>query len=105
MADLDVFMISSKTEGLGTSILDAFACRVPVVATAAGGIPELVEHKKTGLLVAIKDAKALAESILLLNEDRVLRESLSRAAWDKVQTFSKEQTAIKTLKEYQSLFV
>ena len=47
----DVFVMSSVTEGLGTSLLDAMACGKPVVATAAGGIPEVVEDGLTGLLV------------------------------------------------------
>ena len=51
-----MFLITSETEGLGTSIIDAFACKVPVVATRAGGIPEIVEHEKSGLLADTKDA-------------------------------------------------
>lgn len=61
---LDLFVMSSKEEGLGTSVLDAMACGIPVVATAAGGIPEMVRHEETGLLVPIGDAVALAFSIL-----------------------------------------
>ena len=47
----DIFVLSSTTEGLGTSLLDAMACGKPIVATAAGGIPEVVEDGVTGLLV------------------------------------------------------
>ena len=45
----DVFVMSSETEGLGTSILDAMACGKPVVGTSTGGIPEVVEDGVTGL--------------------------------------------------------
>ena len=48
----DLFAMSSVTEGLGTSLLDAMACERPIVATQAGGIPEIVEDGVTGLLVA-----------------------------------------------------
>ena len=47
----DVFAMSSVTEGLGTSLLDAMACKTPIVATRAGGIPEIVEDGVNGLLV------------------------------------------------------
>src|SRR5690606_2850452 len=50
MRELHMFLITSRTEGLGTSILDAFASDVPVVATRAGGIPEIVHHGESGLL-------------------------------------------------------
>ncbi len=49
----DVFLMTSRQEGLGSSILDAFSYRVPVVATAAGGIPEIVKHQETGLLAEV----------------------------------------------------
>ena len=45
----DIFVMSSVTEGLGTSLLDAMACGKPIVATTAGGIPEVVEDGETGL--------------------------------------------------------
>ena len=54
LPELDIFLMTSKTEGLGSSILDAYACKVPVVATIAGGIPEIVLHEKTGLLTEIQ---------------------------------------------------
>ena len=61
---LDAFVLSSKEEGLGTSVLDAMACRVPVVATAGGGIPEMVKDGETGRLVAARDPRALAAAIV-----------------------------------------
>src|SRR5438067_376414 len=62
----DLFVMSSVTEGLGTSLLDAMACARPIVATSAGGIPEIVESGVTGTLVPPRDAHALAGAIVLL---------------------------------------
>lgn len=60
LSALDLFVLPSLTEGLGSSILDAFSLEVPVVATRAGGIPELVADGRTGRLVAPGDAAELA---------------------------------------------
>jgi glycosyltransferase involved in cell wall biosynthesis len=63
LSALDLFVLSSRTEGLGSTILDAFCLGVPVVASAAGGIPDLVEDGRTGRLAPPEDARALAEAI------------------------------------------
>lgn len=76
----DVFVMSSCMEGLGSIVLDAFAANVPVAATAGGGIPELVRNGRTGLLVPVGDAAALADSILQLLADDNLRAQLSSSA-------------------------
>lgn len=103
LADLDLFLITSKTEGLGTSILDAFACKVPVLATKAGGIPELVIDQKTGLLREVKDVESLSKAALLLQKDKELSTRLITNASEKLIEFSKQNTAQQTLKVYQSL--
>lgn len=103
LPELDVFLITSKTEGLGTSILDAFASKIPVVATEAGGIPELVIHKKTGLLAPIKNHKVLAEHVRMILDEPALRISLIENAYSFVQQFSKEETARKTLEVYREI--
>lgn len=61
---IDVFCLSSHMEGLGTSLLDAMCFARPVVATAAGGIPEAVDDGVTGRLVPPRDAEALATALL-----------------------------------------
>ena len=57
MKTADIFVMSSVMEGLGTSLLDAMACARPIVATDTGGIPEVVVHEETGLLVPPRDAE------------------------------------------------
>jgi len=66
------FCLSSRLEGLGTSLLDAMAFGLPVVATAAGGIPEAVEDGVSGRVVSPRDPAALAEALadVLADEDR-----------------------------------
>lgn len=103
LADLDLFFISSKTEGLGTSILDAFAAKVPVLATAAGGIPELVKDGKTGILRDIKSTEALADAILYLKSNRGAANNLALNALEWVKKFDKTNTAKETYKHYQEV--
>lgn len=61
----DVYVSSSWSEGLGTSILEALACEVPVVATMAGGAAEMVLPGETGYLVPCRDAEALGDAIVM----------------------------------------
>lgn len=102
LADLDIFLMPSKTEGLGTSILDAFATKTPVVATRAGGIPESVIHEKTGLLAEIGDEKQLSECIERFVDSMDLRNRLTENAYQfLLDNFTKEKVADKTLAVYQ----
>lgn len=103
LPELDLFLITSKTEGLGTSVLDALACGVPVVATSAGGIPEIITHGVDGLLCPPEDDDALAQAVLKLCRDTALAKSLSAAGLEKVKQFSKAATAQKTLEVYDEV--
>lgn len=100
MPSLDFFLMTSKEEGLGTSVLDAFASGVPVVATAAGGIPEMVIHEQTGLLAPIGDAKELSACLNRLMADAALRERIISSAKEKVREFSMKETASRTFQVY-----
>ena len=103
LPELDLFLMTSETEGLGTSVLDAFACKVPVVATVAGGIPELVKDGETGLLAEVKNAKQLAEKVALMINKQHLRQKLVMNAFEFVQKFTTRQTANLTLGIYIKL--
>lgn len=85
---LDLFALSSKEEGMGSALLEAMAMGLPVAATAAGGIPEAVEHGRTGLLSPVGDAGALAASMERLLLDRRLAASLGEAGRERVRGFS-----------------
>jgi glycosyltransferase involved in cell wall biosynthesis len=78
---LDVFVLSSKNEGLGSSILIAMALKVPVVATSAGGTVEAVKDGETGILVPPSNPQAFAEAILRVVKERELRERITESAY------------------------
>lgn len=69
LAAMDIVTLASHHEGLGTSLLDAMAMARPVVATAVGGIPEIVVDGETGRLVPPRDPAALADALLALIAD------------------------------------
>ena len=78
--DLDVVVLSSLNEGTPVSLIEAMAAGKAVVATRVGGVPDVVEDGKTGLLVPPKNPKALADAILRLLNDDDLRRSLGERA-------------------------
>jgi len=77
--DLDVLVVSSRNEGTPVSAIEAMAAGCPVVATRVGGLPDLIDDGRTGILVAPDDATALSEAIdgVLTDQNRksVLREA------------------------------
>jgi glycosyltransferase involved in cell wall biosynthesis len=103
LPELSVLLVTSLAEGLNTTILDAFACKVPVVATETGGIPEIVHHRETGLLAAIKNSGMLAEMTSLLLEDVVLRKRLVENAFQNLSRFSVEEMALQTARLYEDV--
>jgi glycosyltransferase involved in cell wall biosynthesis len=97
----DLFAMSSVTEGLGTSLLDAMACARPIVATTAGGIPEIVQDGATGLLVPPRDAAALASAIVRALKDAALRKRFADAGFARVQErFTVERMVAETARVY-----
>jgi glycosyltransferase involved in cell wall biosynthesis len=104
MSSLDLFVLSSHLEGLGSSLLDAMACRLPVVATMVGGIPEVVIHRETGLLVPPRDPDALAEAILKLYLDRTFGSRLGERGYEVAhEKFSAEVMAGRIVALYEKL--
>jgi glycosyltransferase involved in cell wall biosynthesis len=80
MAKTDIFVMSSILEGQPLAVIEAMAYGCPIVATAVGGVPEVIEDGVNGLLCAPRDPNCLSEKICALIEDPVLRETLGRAA-------------------------
>lgn len=101
---LDLFVLSSSEEGLGTSILDAMACGVPVVATDAGGISEMVTDGETGLLTPIRDPSALASAVVRMVRDADLRARVTAAAANRVrERFTVDRMVEGNLRVYEEL--
>lgn len=103
-ADADLFVMSSTQEGLGTSILDAMALGIPVVATAAGGIPEMLESG-CGVLVSPGDAKAMAGEVTALLTDSAAREKIRAAQNAAIDSWSDTRMAESVREVYRSLSV
>jgi glycosyltransferase involved in cell wall biosynthesis len=98
----DVFVMSSVTEGLGTSLLDAMAAGKPIVATTAGGMPEVVADGRTGILVPPRDHEAMAAAIVTLLTDEAARATMGAAGLARVRTmFSAERMVQDTLAVYR----
>lgn len=100
---LDIFLITSRTEGLGTSVLDAMAASCPVVATAAGGIPELVTHEESGLLAQVGSSDGLAGALNRMLKEPDLRERCIRAGLEVAERHDKASTAARTIRIYEEI--
>lgn len=99
-----VFVLPTRSEGLGISVLEAMSMGVPVIATAVGGIPELVRHNHTGILVRRDDYGAIARSVRQLLRDKERAEAMRRAAFDNAtRNFSSESMFQRTLEIYQQV--
>ncbi len=81
----DLFVMSSETEGLGTSLLDAMAAGKACIGTRVGGIPEVIDDGVTGLLVPPHDPPALAGAIVRLLKDGALRARMGEAGLERVE--------------------
>ena len=105
LKEVDILCFSSiEPESFGRAIIEAQACGVPVVATRMGGVVDIIEHGKTGLLVMPKDTEAMAQEVMHLMENPHLGEQYTRAAQDKIkEKYLLKHMAEATLQVYEEL--
>ncbi|MDY0132237.1 MAG: glycosyltransferase [Desulforegulaceae bacterium] len=103
LKNFDIFILSSKTEGLGTSLMDAMSAGIPSLCCKSGGIPELVDDGVNGLLVEKESPELLAVKIIELYENKNLREKLGINSRKKSKQFSIDFTVKKNIELYEKL--
>jgi len=103
MSEADIFAIPSLVEPFGLVALEAMACGRPIVATRVGGLAEILEEGKTGLMMEPGNAEALADAIVRLINHNKLRLRLSRNAREEVKRYNWETIGQEYLKAYSTL--
>jgi glycosyltransferase involved in cell wall biosynthesis len=104
LSQIDIFILPSLYEGLGVAVLEAMAAGKPVIASAVGGLPELVVDAVTGILVAPKDVAGFAGAIARLAGDRSLAREMGRNGAARARAeFSLEAMAAKNEAFYYQL--
>ncbi|MDD5155237.1 MAG: lipopolysaccharide heptosyltransferase II [Candidatus Omnitrophica bacterium] len=103
LSNLDLLVMATTTqEAFGRVIVEAQACGVPVVATKVGGVVDVIDDGKTGLLVPAADPESMAEAILKVYKDKELSAGFAEAAYKKVQEEYNVELMVKnTLKVYE----
>ena len=100
----DVVVLTTYAETFGLVLVEAMKCGVAVIGTNAGGVPEIIEHGKTGLLYEPGDAAGLAECLSRLMKDQDLRQSLARAGKAYAdEVFSEQQHYAKLIQIFTDL--
>jgi len=101
---LDIFVMPSRQEGLGLSIMEAQAAGLPVIASKVGGIPSLIDDGETGLLVEPENIEDLSQAIVKLLKNKDMSRKIGLSARAKVKTsFSSERMVQDTINFYLSI--
>jgi len=103
LPEVAIFLFTSKEEGLGTSVVDALACGIPVVATNAGGVPEIIQDGENGFLAPIRNARLLAKKVNYLLANPSIVEQFIKNGKKTALQFSKSIMASKTLVVYKNI--
>jgi glycosyltransferase involved in cell wall biosynthesis len=102
--EFDIFLFTSKLEPTGGVLLEAYASKIPIIATRAGGIPEVILENKTGLLCEKENPDEFANAVLKIFADDNLRKDLIENGYQYLkENFTKEVIAKKMLQELQDV--
>jgi len=101
LKSLDIFILPSREEGLGSVLIEAMACSLPLIGTDAGGIPELIENEYNGFIVPKENPEELSQAIIKLIKNPELRKKFSKNSFEKSKKYSSLKMAEETLKVYE----
>lgn len=106
LPEFDLFLFTSNDEPAGGVILESYACRIPVVATNSGGIPELVIDKETALLAKVKDPIDFADKVELLLSDEDMQNKFKENGYEFLKNnYTKEVIAKKMFDELNKVLI
>lgn len=105
MESSNIFILPSRWEGLPMVVLEAMSRGMSIIATVVGGIPEVIEDGKEGLLIVSGDAESLARTMNKLLENEELREKLSQAAYKKVREKHSIEAYSANMLDFYSLLI
>jgi N-acetyl-alpha-D-glucosaminyl L-malate synthase BshA len=97
----DLMLVPSEMESFGLAALEGMACEVPAVATGVGGVPEVIEHGRTGFLAPVGDVETMARcAIDILSDEKRLREMGMLARWEAQARFC----STRIIPEYEAFY-
>ena len=99
-ASFDLFLMTSITEGLPNTILEAMAMKVPVVSTAVAGVPEILIHNQTGYLSPIRDVSSMSRQIIRLLQDKKRQNDFGNASRKRIEEYFSFENRVRTMEAY-----
>lgn len=103
LAISDCFILPSLQEGFGIAVLEAQASKVPVIASNVGGISDIIEDGKTGVLIEPKDSEQIAQAVIKMFSDQNFGKVLTKNAFQKLEKYDWQNIANKVFSVYQSI--
>lgn len=103
-ASFDLFLMTSISEGLPNTVLEAMAMEVPVISTAVDGVPELVAEGNTGYLCGMKDVEKLAEKVVAVIKNNALRSRFAQNGRARILAHFSFDERVKKMEAYYDLF-